>query len=353
MLSDRILLDSTQLVPDRWRPSRPSATVCIYNPAIVRFRGRLLMAYRVDFGYEKPFRVATALCRLDEDLRVITESVTPLSDTIDGGATNHYDARFLVYRDRLFVHYNNDWNTVPNQIHLVELDPDTLQARSPARLLELDGPRALCEKNWMLFEHDGELFVIYWVQPHCVLRAELAGAEPVRCTPVYRTEWDTLAYPRRFGALRSGTPPVRVGDSYIALFHSRTHSQELAHAARTPAMNKLGRMLGLRRVKRWLRERFAPVRYYGGVYAFAATPPFAPTYIRPSPILWPEHEGPRQRPTPSHMAPRRVVYPCGLVRWADGWLASYGVHDERAVLRVFARNEVEGGAGALPSWRAP
>ncbi|MCB0058131.1 MAG: hypothetical protein KDE45_13935 [Caldilineaceae bacterium] len=149
--------------------------MCIYNPAIVRFRGRLLMAYRVDFGYEKPFRVATALCRLDEDLRVIPESVTPLSDTIDGGATNHYDARFLVYRDRLFVHYNNDWNTVPNQIHLVELDPDTLQARSPARLLELDGPRALCEKNWMLFEHDGELFVIYWVQPHCVLRAELAG----------------------------------------------------------------------------------------------------------------------------------------------------------------------------------
>ena len=46
--------------------------------------------------------------------------MTPLSDTIDGGATNHYDARFLVYRDRLFVHYNNDWNTVPNQIHLVE-----------------------------------------------------------------------------------------------------------------------------------------------------------------------------------------------------------------------------------------
>lgn len=343
-----------QLLPVQWSSElRQTDDLSVYNPAIVRFRDRLLMAYRVDFGYEKPFRVASAICALDERLQVVQGSAVALADTIDGGAANHYDARFLVFQDRLFVHYNNDWNTVPNQIFLVELDPNTLQARSPARPLALMGPRQPCEKNWLLFDHDGDLYAIYQVDPHIVLRLDLAGAGPVRCWPVYHTEWDTTAYDQRYGVLRGGTPPVRMGENYISIFHSRTHVLKSVSTNQPQAVERLKRVTWLRQVRRWIREQFDPVRYYGGVYSFAAAPPFTPTFIRPTPILWPEHEGPRQRPTPSHMAPRRVVYPCGLVRWADGWLVSYGVHDERAVLRVLARNEVEGGAGALPSWRAP
>ena len=179
--------------------------------------------------------------------------------------------------------------------------------------------------------------------------AELAGAEPVRCTPVYRTEWDTLAYPRRFACCVVARRRC-AGDSYIALFHSRTHSQELAHAARNPAMNKLGRMLG------YAGSTLAAGRFARALpwrrLCVCGDPPLRPRTSALLPILW-LNTFTHARPTPSHMAPRRVVYPCGLVRWADGWLASYGVHDERAVLRVFARNEVEGEAGALPSWRAP
>ena len=340
---------ASELVPAAWLRVQSSSRFSVYNPAIVRFRGRLLMAYRVDFGYEKPFRVASAICVLDERLQVVPGSVVALSDSIVCEAANHYDVRLLVFQDRLFVHYNNDWNTVPNQIFLVELDPDTLQARSAARRLELEGPRQPCEKNWLLFDHDGDLFAIYQVDPHIVLRLDLAGAGPVRCWPVYRSEWDTTAYTRRYGALRNGTPPVRVGASSISIFHSRTLSRRLAPATPSLAVEKLKRSTWLRQIKRWLRERFDPVRYYGGVYAFAAAPPFAPTFIRLTPILWPEREGRRQRPTASHMAPRRVAYPCGLVHLADGqWLVSYGVHDERAVLRVFTRQEIEGWDGKTP-----
>ena len=333
---------ASELVPAAWLGIQPSSRFSVYNPAIVRFRGRLLMTYRVDFGVEKPFRVASAICVLDERLQVVPGSVVALSDTIAGEAANHFDARFLVFQDRLFVHYNNNWDTVPNQISLVELDPDTLQARSAARLLELEGPRQPYEKNWLLFDHDGALFAIYQVDPHIVLRLDLAGSGPVRCWPIYRSEWDTTAYTRRYGTLRGGTPPVRVGEGYISIFHSRTLARGLAPAGASPTVEKLTRITWLRWIKRWLRERCDPVRYYGGVYAFAAAPPFAPTFIRPAPILWPEREGRRQRPTASHMAPRRVAYPCGLVRLEDGqWLVSYGVHDERAVLRVFTRQEIE------------
>lgn len=340
--SDKILLDSAALIPDAWLRSGSSSNLHVYNPAITRFRSRLLMAYRVDFGYEKPFRVASAICVLDEHFQVVPGSVVALSDTIRCEAANHYDARFLVYQDRLFVHYNNDWQTLPNQLFLVELDPDTLQARSPARCLELEGPRQPCEKNWLLFDHDGQLFAIYQVDPQIVLHVDLAGSGPIRCRPVYRTDWDTTAYPRRYGELRGGTPPVRVGAHYVSVFHSRTHSQKPAPTNHSPAVQRLKRMPWLRPIKRWLREHFAPVRYYGGVYAFAAAPPFTPIFIRPTPILWPEREGRRQQPTASHMAPRRVVYPCGLVPLDDGqWLVSYGIHDERAALRVFTRQEIE------------
>lgn len=340
---NRFVIAPHGLIPAEWLHMQPSEKFNVYNPAITRFRGRLLMAYRVDFGIEKPFRVATAICELDERLRVAPNSVVALSDTIPNDAANHFDARFLVYQDRLFVHCNNDWNTVPNQIFLVELDPDTLQARSAARSLELEGPRRPCEKNWLLFDHDGELFAVYQVDPHIILRVDLTGAGPVRCWPAFRTDWDTTAYTRRYGELRGGTPPVRVGAHYVSFFHSRTHSQGLTATAPAPVVANLKRMSWLRQVNRWRREHFAPVRYYGGVYAFAAEPPFAPVFIRPAPLLWPDREGRRQRPTASHMAPRRVVYPCGLVRLEDGrWLVSYGVHDERAVLRVFPRQEIEG-----------
>lgn len=342
-LTDTITFAPTDLLPAAWRQAACFDTLAIYNPAIVRFQGRLLMAYRVDFGYEKPFRVASAICVLNERLQVVPGSVVALSDSIACEAANHFDARFLVYQDRLFVHYNNNWDTVPNQIFLVELDPDTLQARSAARPLALAGPRQPIEKNWLLFDHDGELFAIYQVDPHIVLRVDLAGVGPVRCWPVYHTAWDTLAYIQRYGALRGGTPPVRVGDSYISLFHSRTVPRKLTPTTPAPAVEKLKHLPWWHPIKRWLREHFAPVRYYGGIYAFAATPPFAPTFIRPTPILWPEHEGRRRRPTASYMAPRRVVYPCGLVKLMDGrWLIAYGIHDERAALRAVTHQEIAG-----------
>ncbi len=331
------------LLPAQWRDKTAIEYLRIYNPAIVHHRGRLLMAYRIDFGYDKPLRVAVAICELDARLQVVPDSVVALSDTIRCSAENHFDARFLVFDGRLFIHYNNNWDTAPNRLFLVELDQDTLEARAPARLLNLMGERQPIEKNWMLFAHDEELFAIYQVDPHVVLRVDLAGAGPVCCRPGYHTVWETKGYTRRYGALRGGTPPVRVGANYVSVFHSRTHTRSLAQGIPAQAVEKLRRMPWLHPIKRWFREQFDPVRYYGGVYVFAAEPPFTPTFMRPTPILWPEREGRRRHPTPSPMAPRRVVYPCGLVRLDDDrWLVSYGIHDEQAALRVFSTQELLG-----------
>lgn len=334
--------DLATVLPHAWRARAAAEGLRIFNPAIVHFRDRLLMAYRVDFGYDRPIRVACALCALDQHWQVVPGSVAPLSDTFDDGG-NHYDPRFLVYQDRLFVHYNNNWDSLPNHIFLVEIDADTGQARSAPRPVALEGPRQPIEKNWMFFEHEGELLAIYQITPHVILRAEMRDSGPVHCRPIHRVNWDASSYAGRYGQLRGGTPPVRSGEQYVSIFHSRRNSHGIPGVTEAPVGRKLRGITWLRRLKRWLRERLDPVRYYGGLYAFSAAAPFTPLYLRPRPLLRAEQEERPSRPTAGYLAPRQVVYPCGLVRLDDDrWLASYGIHDERAALRVFSTQELLG-----------
>ena len=140
-MANRTCLPSAALIPACWLQHEAVASFRIYNPAIVRCGGRLLMAYRIDSGQGETFQRRIGLCVLDERLQIVTGSVIPFSDTVKGSHPRHYDPRFLVYRDRLFIHYNNNFQTRPNQLFMVELDPDTLAAQSPARPLHLAGPR--------------------------------------------------------------------------------------------------------------------------------------------------------------------------------------------------------------------
>ena len=334
-MSDVIELDTQALVPAAWQRSDDLAYLHIYNPAIVRFRNRLLLAFRVDSGRGATMQRRIGLCALDDQLSVVPGSVVPLSDTIQGGDPRHYDPRFLVYRDRLFVHYNNNFLTRPNQIHLVELDPDTLEARSPARPLHLDGPRQEIEKNWLLFEHDGDLLAVYQIAPHTILRVDLAGQGTVECRPIHVTDWDVSACAGRFGAPCGGAPPVRQGDAYVSFFHSRYPISPLRWVLRfwpVQPGTRLHRYVAA--VERRLRRPFAQARYVAGAYAFEAAPPFHPLWITPEPVLRPEDEPLRRHRRRANPTADGIVYPCGAILEDDGhWLVSYGVHDERCCLR--------------------
>lgn len=336
-MAETLTLEGAGLLPAIWSQLEPRSSFRIYNPAITRFRGNLLMAYRVDSGRRESMQRRIGLCRLAEDLSVVPGSVQPLSDTIQDGDPRRYDPRFLVYGDRLFIHYNNNNMTRPNQIHLVELDPDSLEARSPARPLQLEGaPRQEIEKNWMLFEHEGEILAVYQIAPHTLLRLNLEGRGPVACTPIHTTGWDVSAYAERYGLPRGGAPPVRWGDVYVSFFHSRRRPDRWQWVLRhwpIPPGTKLPRYVAA--VERRLRRPFARVRYYGGVYAFAATPPFRPLWLAPEPLLRPETEAPYRYRRRANPYADGVVYPCGAVPWADGnWLVSYGVNDESCCLRI-------------------
>ena len=346
---------SFDLLPTAWLEHWPLDDFYVFNPSIVRFDDRLLMVYRVDSGREKTsqYQVACAICQLDRHFHPVPGSVVPLSDTIIDGGANHYDPRFLIFRNRIFVHYNNNWDSLPNQIFLVELDSNTLQAKSQARRLHLIGDRQEIEKNWMLFEHDRELYAVYKIEPHIILHLAFDTPGPINCTPVYRHEWTSDAYSSKYGMPRGGTPPIRIGDCYVSFFHSRK-TPNFTTPSGKPRFSFFYQFQWWQQLKRVIQRRFDPLKYYGSIYAFKAEPPFIPVFIHPHPILHPDLESAPQYPTASHLTPRRVVYPSGMVPINDDrWLVSYGIHDERAALRVFTRQEIEGWLATEPQGEAP
>lgn len=349
------------LVPAVWAAERPVEQFFVTNPAIQQVDGQWLMAYKVVTPYYGIERFA--ICRLDAQLDVVHGSVVPLSDTIPNITTQVGDPRLVVYGGRLWVLYCHF--RLPSLLYLVELDAGTLAARGHARPLLLDD-RQWQEKNWMLFEHDGELWAVYTVSPHVVLHLDLQQEDSIRCRRIYTTDWDVSAYARYYGELRGGSSPVRVGDVFYVFLHSR-HFTNRFHAAVAPAWHAL--RAGLKRPEHWqgprltagdvrplqattgwiytpkplpfhldgllrrYERRYALRRYVAGFYGFHAQPPFAPFVLCPEPVLTPEAEAPRQCQPPLSALNAQVVFPAGAGFLPNGhWQVSYGVHDERCVI---------------------
>lgn len=106
------------------------------------------------------------------------------------------------------------------------------------------------EKNWTWFLHEDEVYMIYNIEPHTIVKCDSA-ASPVD-TMTTELEKDIWFYGQR----RGGSNPIRIGDEYFAFFHSSTP---------------------------WWNGRR---RYYMGAYAFEAKPPFRITRSSTIPLLY-------------------------------------------------------------------
>ena len=106
------------------------------------------------------------------------------------------------------------------------------------------------EKNWTWFIHEGELHMVYSIEPHLVTKCDAAASVVEEYTT--NLEGDIWFY----GERRGGSNPIRIGDEYFAFFHSSTP---------------------------WWHGRR---RYYMGAYAFEAKPPFRITRSTTIPLLY-------------------------------------------------------------------
>ncbi len=156
--------------------------------------------------------------------------------------------------------------------------------------------RNLWEKNWAFFEHGENLYCVYSIAPHKILRVDGNRADLAYETPVTHY-WQG-------GEMRGGTCPVRVDDEYWCFFHDRVPG---------PGYDV----------------------YRTGLYAFSAKPPFALTRLAPEPLLTAVS---KTKPKDQYCA---VLFAGGAVRNGEQWVVAHGIHDRWSELNEFKHSELE------------
>lgn len=301
-----------ELLPDEWRGLVSRGPVSVFNPAIHPRDGGWVLAFRVGQG-EGVRKIG--FCRLDASFSVVPGSPAAWSDGVrfppapiysDRERSWFADPRLVVLEGRWFVQWNTGWHDPINRQFLQEIDPASLSPIGSPRELVFGGRRPL-EKNWMLFGAD-PCFAVYSVRPHRILRFQLQGSGPIECAEAFRTDWDDAPYASRYGELRGGAPPVRVGDSWFSWCHS---------------------VFG------------APgnYRYVAALYAFGAEPPFAPVAIPHRPSRWNLPDAARRRHPKLNPAVGEVVYPSGSACQAGRWVVSFGIDDENCAIAAVPHAE--------------
>ncbi|MBI2809025.1 MAG: hypothetical protein HYX68_28915 [Planctomycetes bacterium] len=157
------------------------------------------------------------------------------------------------------------------------------------------GGSQIHEKNWQFFESDGDLFSVYSVNPHVILRHEDAQA--------HVAGWTACPIAMKPGTmLRGGAPPVRVGNEFYHWFHTVETAGGL-------------------------------IRYGFGLYTFDPMPPFT---IRrwSNRILF---------STGDQLSGwnKLVVFPCGALLRRGHWIISYGWQDRECRVALFDAGDVE------------
>jgi predicted GH43/DUF377 family glycosyl hydrolase len=184
-----------------------------------------------------------------------------------------WSQRSIYHARQIFAEFDRDWKPI-NSLKV----PYGLNDFKPATKMD-----KVAEKNWAWFWHDGSWHFVYSASPHVVVKA--AKKRPEDFKTENKLNW-------KYGEIRGGTPPVRIGDEYFTFFHSS------------------------------LPWRGRQKRYYMGAYAFEAKAPFRITKITPAALLRGSESDTRINRGPL------VVFPCGAVLENGTWTLTAGVNDE-------------------------
>lgn len=270
----------------------------IFNPSIVRWHNKFLMAFRIREGKSTQ---KIGLTWLDDNFQPggeayilkIEAKEVPLFMQQKGGPT-YQDPRLIVINDQLYIVYSH-YQVGKMFVAEMVFKNNTFIAQKPDCLLKFDGALSTKrEKNWVPFEYNDELFLAYSLLPHKILKP-VRGSDFCQTVTVTKNEfaWD-------WGELRGGTPALKIDDDhYLGFFHS---SQELV----TQQSSKKA------------------LHYFMGAYLFSASFPFEIIAMSSEPIV---SKNFYETPKYSLYKPLRVVFPGGFVYNDEFIWVFYGRHD--------------------------
>jgi predicted GH43/DUF377 family glycosyl hydrolase len=157
--------------------------------------------------------------------------------------------------------------------------------------------KALVEKNWVFFSHEGKLFTVYYPAPHVVYEVKLHERKVTLGQKWEAENWKAADFMEN---ARGGASPVRVGDEFWHFYHTQ---------------HRHGR----------------GVAYQVGLYTFATQPPWNLKRIIKGPLL--------------SMVPSKreldCIFPTGAALENEKWHLSCGVQDHETVAVTLEHADLE------------
>lgn len=262
-----------------------------YNASMVANKEGYLLVFRNDRPHkEEIYRLQTASFSTHISCIQLDHNFEPLWDSskdIDTGSIYSEDPRIVSFGDKLMLTYNEflPHETYARIMKTAMVNPDTLQMEWSE---ELDASIGPIEKNWSPFvyqsrQNEEKLMFIYSINPMKIFEFHKGAAVNMIPTggkltnSLHNIEWT-----KKWGNPRGGTPAIKIGEQYLAFFHS------------------------------FFMDDQRSAWYIMGAYTFDAHPPFKLRKISKYPILSKE----MFKIQPAAFAPRtsKIEYPAGLVR---------------------------------------
>jgi predicted GH43/DUF377 family glycosyl hydrolase len=187
-----------------------------------------------------------------------------------------WSQRTLYHAKQVFTEFDRDWKFKS----ALKVPYGMNNYKTPSKLLKPS------EKNWCFFNHDGAWHFVYSASPQHVV-VEIGKKRLIEHKTDNELKW-------RYGEIRGGTPPVRVGDEYFSFGHSSLP---------------------------WKRRQ---KRYYTLCCAFEAKPPFRITRITEKPLICGSEFDSRINRGPL------VTFACGSHFENGQWIVIGGCNDEQS-----------------------
>jgi predicted GH43/DUF377 family glycosyl hydrolase len=266
-----------------------------FNPALVRWKGRILIIYRT--GH---WEISTLfLGELDDQFRAIGE-FHPIEQVLEDGANE--DPRFFIWRGELYFSFGI--HRAQRSVIAIARITEDLQVRD-IRVLTYD-VRQSTEKNWIFFAHGDDLYCTYAMMDgiHQVLRVQ--GDV---CVPAYVTRYRD---PWTWGHARGGTQLIEHNGLWFGFFHGTA-----------------------------LRHDGDASRYFMGAYALKPEPPFPLVKMSGQPLYTPAETRIVPSQDNSEEMKISVIFPAGLLSQNGRWMIAAGYNDDAIKILEISEEELD------------
>jgi len=265
-----------------------------YNPSIIQYGARTLMAYR--YHPVQSWETKLAIAELDHQFNVISNREITLT-----GPSNE-DPRLFEVGGVLFICYVHSRLQATAAIPICAVRYGKLIEEEKAWIVEgqtlvnyeKNGESGL-QKNWVPFMHAGKLHFIY--DTETVIEVDGAAVTQIHKSVPKRWKW---------GKIRGGTSPIEHDGKWLRFFHSRLDNE--------PKPNGF--------------------RYYIGALLMENKPPFEVIQVSKRPILIGSEIDAITVTEKSncHQWKPNCVLPYGVIQRGDSFDVSVGVNDSSCVI---------------------